>query len=93
MTTWFVFVVFIRTSLINAPDDVVIDSPRTFGLSKVVNQLKFAPIFAERTALTDAPLHISIDGGKESNTSGTTVTRKEESGPIHPAGAETGVTV
>lgn len=85
-------VVLTRISLISAPDEGVIDSPVTFGLSTVVNQLKVDPTFADRTAFTDAPLQISMVCGMDKITSGITVTVNDESGPKQPSGVDTGVT-
>ena len=44
----------------------LIDSPLTFGLSTVTNQLKFEATLALRMALRGEPLQISIVAGTES---------------------------
>ena len=80
-------------SLINKPVFTVIDSPVTFGLSKVVNQEKFEGTLADNCAFTELPLQISIAVGIERITSGITVTVKFELAPKHPCGTEVGVTV
>ena len=69
---------------------VVIDSPVTFGLSKVTNQLKFDGTFALSIALTGKPLQISMFVGIDKVTFGCIWTTKELSGPAQPVGNAVG---